>query len=171
MNLERNSKRTAEISKLLFDTYKSEIQFTSDTSFSVSFSKNATISISNPADLSKIKLPFGVAVYEPTLMFSIPEVKSLDLNSLNHLRSNFIDLYFKNGHDKNYPNPLFNYQKQMKDAGHLEAYNYWILMKGDEEGFENWHSANKEKWDSFINWFTENGLKVDNTNKFHSGQY
>ncbi|MEO6831766.1 MAG: tetratricopeptide repeat protein, partial [Chitinophagaceae bacterium] len=40
MNLERNSKRTAEISKLLFDTYKSGIQFTSDTSMTVSFSQS-----------------------------------------------------------------------------------------------------------------------------------
>lgn len=37
MNLERNSKRTAEISKILYDTYKSQITFSSDTSLTVSF--------------------------------------------------------------------------------------------------------------------------------------
>jgi tetratricopeptide (TPR) repeat protein len=171
MNLERNSKRTVEISKLLFDTYKSEIKFTSDTSFSVSFSKNASISISDLTDLSKIKLPFGIGVYEPTLMFSMLDVKTIDINSLDKIRTNFIDNYFKNEHDRTYPNILFNYQKQIKDAGHIEAYNYWILMKGDEEGFDKWHSANKEKWDNFVKWFTDNKLKVDNSNKFHRGQY
>ncbi|MFA7380234.1 MAG: tetratricopeptide repeat protein [Bacteroidia bacterium] len=170
MNLERNSKRTAEISKLLFDTYKSEIKFLSDTSLSVSFSKNATINVSDLTDPSKMKLPYGLGVYEPTLMFSIA-VKSIDINSLDNIRSTFIDNYFKNGHDKTYPNVLFTYQKKVKDAGHMEAYNHWILMKGDGVGFDNWQSANKEKWDGFIKWFGENGLKINDENKFYSGQY
>lgn len=171
MNLERNSKRTPEISKLLFDTYKSEIKFSSDTSFSVSFSKNASINVSDLKDPSKMKLPYGVGVYEPTLMFSMLSVKSIDINSLDIIRSSFVDNYFKNGHDKIYPNVLFTYQKNVKDAGHIEAYNHWILMKGDEDGFDKWHTANKDKWDNFVKWFNDNGLKVDNTNKFYSGQY
>lgn len=171
MNLERNSKRTSEISKLLFDTYKSEIKFTSDTSFSVSFSKNASINISDLTDPSKMKLPFGVGVYEPTLMFSMLSVKTIDINSLDNIRSAFVDNYFTNGHDKTYPNVLFSYQKQIKEAGHIEAYNHWILMKGDEDGFDKWQADNKEKWDNFVKWFTDNRLKIDDTNKFYSGQY
>lgn len=171
MNLERNSKRTSEISKLLFDTYKSEIKFTSDTSFSVSFSKNASINNSDLTDPSKMKLPFGVGVYEPTLMFSMLSVKTIDINSLDNIRSAFVDNYFANGHDKTYPNVLFSYQKQIKEAGHIEAYNHWILMKGDEDGFDKWQADNKEKWYNFVKWFTDNRLKIDDTNKFYSGQY
>lgn len=171
MNLERNSKRTAEISKLLFDTYKSEIKFTSDTSFSLSFSQNASINVSDLKDPSKMKLPYGIGVYEPTYMFSMLSVKSIDINSLDNIRSLFVDNYFKNGHDKTYPNVLFTYQKGVKDAGHIEAYNHWILMKGDEDGFEKWQSENKDKWDSFFKWFGDNGLEINDTNKFYSGQY
>jgi len=171
MNLERNSRRTSEISKLLFDTYKSEIQITSDTSYSVSFSKNATINISNLTDPSEIKFPFGVGAYEPTLMLSMISEKTIDISSLNNIRTNFVDNYFGNNYDKKYPNVLFNYQKQVKDAGHIEAYNHWVLMKGDEEGFDNWLGENKEKWENFIKWFTKNGLEINETNKFHSQQY
>jgi tetratricopeptide (TPR) repeat protein len=171
MNLERNSKRTKEISKLIFDTYKSEIKFTSDTSLSVSFSKNATINISDLSDPSKMKLPFGVGVYEPTLMYSMLTIKQIDINSLNNIRSSFVDNYFTNGHDKNYPNILFSYQKQVKEAGQIEAYNYWILSQGDEEGFGKWKSANEDKWESFVNWFGANGLKINDENKFYTGQY
>ncbi|MES2655707.1 MAG: tetratricopeptide repeat protein [Bacteroidota bacterium] len=171
MNLERSSKRTAEISKLLFDTYKSEIKLTSDSSFSVSFSKNATMNLSDMKDPSKMKLPYGIGVYEPTLMFSMLDVKPIDINSLDEIRSSFVDNYFKNGHDKTYPNVLFSYQKKIKEQGHMEAYNHWILMKGDEEGFSKWQSANKGKWDSFIKWFNDNGLKVNDNNKFYRGQY
>lgn len=171
MNIERNSRRTAEISKLLYDTYKSQINFSSDTSFSINFSKNPPINMDDLSDPSKIKLPFGVGTYEPTLMFSMLEIKSIDINSLDKIRSKFIDNYFKNGHDKKYPNVLFSYQKQIKDAGHIEAYNHWILMKGDEDSFGEWYAENEEKWDSFKKWFAENGLQINEENKFYSGQY
>jgi len=55
--------------------------------------------------------------------------------------------------------------------GHLEAYNHWIIMKGDEDGFEQWLSANKNKWDAFTKWFADNGIKVDLANRFYRGQY
>jgi len=172
MNLERNSNRTAEISKLLYDTYKSEIKITSDTSFSVSFSQNISISaIDLKKDPSKMKLPFGIGVYEPTLMFSILGEKTINMETLNSIRSTFIDNYFKNGYDKTYPNVLFNYQKQIKEAGHIESYNHWLLMKGNEDEFDEWYSENKEKWDNFVKWFTENGLKIDENTKFFRGQY
>lgn len=171
MNLERNTDRTAEISKLLFDTYKSEIKFSSDTSFSVSFSQNASINIEDLKDTSKMKLPYGIGVYEPTLMFSMLSAKVIDLTTLNEIRNNFVDNYFSKGFDKTYPNILFSYQKQLKDAGHLEAYNHWILMKGDEDSFTKWQTANKGKWDAFVKWFGDNKIEIDDTHKFYSGQY
>lgn len=171
MNLERNSKRTAEISKLLYNTYKSEIKFTSDSSYSVSFSQNATIKITDAQDPSNVKLPFGLGAYEPTLMMSILNEKSIDINSLDRIRAQFLETYFKLAMNTKYPNILFDYQNKVQEAGHLEAYNHWILMKGDEESFGVWLSSNTEKWDSFVKWFTDNGLKVDDSNKFFSGQY
>lgn len=171
MNLERNSKRTAEISKLLYDTYKSEIKFTGENSFSVSFSKNSTINIGDLTNPGKMRLPFGVGVYETTLMISMLSTKSIDINSLDNIRSSFVDNYFQRGNDKTYPNILFSYQKQVKDAGHIEAYNHWILMKGDEDGFVNWMNSNKEKWDNFVMWFTDNEIQINQSNKFNRMQY
>jgi tetratricopeptide (TPR) repeat protein len=171
MNLERNSQRTAEISKLLFDTYKSEIKIINDTSYAVSFSKNSNISIEALSDPSKMKFPYGVGVYEPTLMFSILAIKNIDINSLSNIRSSFVDNYYSNGYDKTYPNILFDYQKQLKEANHLEAYNHWLLMKGDEKNCQQWISQNKEKWDAFVNWFAQNGIVLDSTHKFYRAQY
>jgi tetratricopeptide (TPR) repeat protein len=171
MNLERNSQRTKEISKLLFDTYKSEINFTSDTSYTVSFSKNASINIADINNPEKMKLPFGIGIYEPNLMMSMIYEKSIDLNSLDRIRKNFVESYFINGNDKKYPNVLFDYQNKVMKAGHLEAYNHWILMQGDLDGFDAWFELNKDKWDAFVEWFTKNGLVLNESNKFYSGQY
>jgi tetratricopeptide (TPR) repeat protein len=170
MNLERNSQRTAEISKLLYDTYKNEIKFTSKSSMTVSFCHQMTIdakTLENPKDF---KIPFCM-VYEPTLLIAVAMEKKIDINSLDRIRKDFVESYFKRGHDKSYPNILFDFQKKLLEAGHLEAYNHWILMKGDEDGFGKWKSKNNEKMESFIKWFTENKLQVDDTHRFYRGQY
>jgi len=116
-------------------------------------------------------LPFGIGVYEPTLMMSMMSEKSIEINSLDRIRRQFVENYFKNGNDKKYPNLLFEYQNRILKSGHLEAYNHWILMKGDEDGFGKWQSANKDKWENFINWFSENKIQIDENNEFYRGQY
>ena len=171
INLERNTKRTAEISKLLVDTYKSEIKFTSDTSYTVSFCKSMTLSLEDLKDPARFKLPFGGGCYELLLMTSVAGERSIDINSLDNIRTNFIESYFKGDFAKKYPNVLFDYQKKVKEAGHQEAYNHWILMYGDEDNFEKWKTANTSKWDSFIAWFKENKLQLDESHRFHRSQY
>ena len=166
MNLERNTARTAEISKTLYDTYKSQIQFTSDTSFNVSFSKNVI-----EFTAKKFELTYGIAVYEPTLMISMLSEKTIDLSSLDRIRTAFVMNYFQNKRDKQYPNVLFDYHNSILKEGHMEAYNHWILMKGDEEGFVRWKDANADKWDSFVAWFNPNPIRVDNKNKFLRTDY
>ncbi len=169
MNLERNSKRTAEISKLLYNTYKSEIRITSDTTMSVSFSRNVVIPSSSVA-LDGAKLPYSL-IFEPTLMLSIVNEREIDINSLDRIRTNFLANYYKQELNKNYPNALFEYMKKVQEAGHMEAYNHWILMKGEENNFEEWVSLNRGKWNSFISWFSNNKLQLDSNNKFYRGQF
>lgn len=168
MNLERNSARTEEMSKLLHDTYMSEIQLRGDSVATVSFSKNATIYVTDPSDMSQFKMPFGVGVYEPNLLFSIFSVDSININTLNTIRSTFVDNYYRNKHNELYPIVLFDYQKKVKDAGHMEAYNYWILSKGDQARFEEWYDQNLDKWDAFIAWFRVNAIEINSENKFLS---
>ena len=168
MNLERNSKRTSEISKLIYDTYKSEIKIFGD-SLKIDFC-NIVMNADDIIDKDKIKFPFCM-VFGQALIMSVIDVKTIDINSLDKIRKGFVENYFKMSHHKTHPNLLFDYQDKLLKAGHLEAYNHWILMKGDEDGFNNWQSANKEKWDSFVKWFTDNRLRVDRENKFYSGQY
>ncbi|MEX6688541.1 tetratricopeptide repeat protein [Danxiaibacter flavus] len=170
MNLERNSKRTAEISKLLFDTYQKAIVLKSDTSISVSFSKNNTI---NASDLlsGNFKLPFGTGCYEMVTIMAVAGFKSVDLNTLDSIRTGFVTFYFNGNKFSKYPNVLFDYQQKIKNAGFLDAYNHWILMKGDEAGFLKWQDENKARWMEFINWFDENKLALDDNHKFYRAQY
>ncbi len=168
MNLELNSDRTANMSKSLYNTYKSEIRINGDSSKVVSFSKNNTVDVS---DLNDVKLPFPTTVYEPALLMSILDVKSIDLASLNVIRNRFVDYYFNNKFNEKYPNILFDYHKKLKDSGHFEAYNYWLLKSGDQEAFYLWKAANKDKWDAFVKWYADNRMVVDENNLFFRRQY
>jgi effector-binding domain-containing protein len=163
MNIERNSSRTAEISKLLYDTYKSQIVFKSATETTVSFSKQNVIT--NPK-----QLPYSI-IYEPTMGVSLVGENNIDINSLSRIRKRFTEFYFKKGFNKKYPNVLFDYQDNLIKAGQMDAYNHWLLMKGDEEGFNAWKDSNNDAWNSFIKWFTNNGLQLDANNRFYRVQY
>lgn len=164
MNLERNSKRTQAMSKLLYDAYKTHITFPAPDKAVVSFSKNNIIAT------NATLLPYSL-IYEPTMAIAVSTEREINLNSLDRIRQGFLKFYTERGFDKKYPNILFDYQSQLQNAGHLEAYNHWLLMKGDEDAFTAWQTANKAKWDDFVKWYLANPLKLDDMHKFYRMQY
>ncbi len=171
INIERGSPRSAEISKLLFDTYKSQIKFRKDSMFTVHFSKEALLPVKDTAQSRAGKMLFGVGVYEPTLAIATLNEVSITLASLSHIRQNFVKEYYKNGLDKTFPNALFEFQKQVLDAGQMEAYTYWLLMEGDRKEFTDWHYLNSAKWLEFGEWFKDHPLELDKKRCFYRGQY
>lgn len=48
---------------------------------------------------------------------------------------------------------LIDGRNQIRQAGHAEAYLYWLMQNGDKDGFINWRNDNVEKWDAFVIWF------------------
>ena len=173
LNLEPGTQRTEEISRLLYDTYQSEITFPNDTTVSVSFSRNNVIDFAALIDAGRrilSVLPYGMAVYEATLSLASIGEKEIGLASLNRIRTAFLENYYKNFGER-FPNALFAYQKEVAAAGHLEAYNYWVVSAGDPQGFLVWHDENPEKWEAFVQWFETNPIRLDGNNRFYRGQY
>ncbi len=166
MNLERNSSRTEEISQLLFDTYKSQITIAGATT-KIDF---CDIVIDSEKDLKKKNAPFCM-VYGKALILAFDAVSEIDINALDKIRTNFIKEFYSQGSHKTHPNILFDFHNKIIQLGHFEAYNHWILMKGDEDKFLVWQSANPEKWNSFIAWFKENKLVVNENKKFSRLDY
>ena len=164
MNLERNSKRTAEMSAVLYETYRSAITIR-DTSISVKFGNNV-INISKPSDFENLKFPFSLC-YETSLSMSLVGVKELNQATLASMRERFVTSYYTMKNNEKCPHILFDYQRSIGNAGHMEAYNRWILMKGDEDEFTRWSEANSEKWDQFVAWFNENQLALNESSQVY----
>lgn len=178
LNLEPNTSRSKMISKLLYDTYAKNIQF-SDSKIGVNFSPNIPVNREALLAGKTFAIPFGPAIYEETIGRAIflggadRKITEINLTTLDTLRTRFVDLYFggENPNSARFPNVLFEYQKKIKDAGHFDAYNHWILMFGDEIAFAKWYEENQKKFDEFAKWQQQNRLTLDNDHKFYRAQY
>lgn len=164
MNLERTTQRTMEISELLYDTYQSSITIGEDeTRFKFC---DVVLYTSELEDDEDLKLPF-CAIYGKNFMLSVIGESSLDLTSLTSIRTKFLENYFEKDF-KEYPNVLFEYQKELLDNKLFDAYNHYLFQIGAEEEFYTWLDANREEYDVFVNWYTENenALMITTDNKF-----
>ncbi len=185
MNLERNTNRTIEISKLLHDTYQENIEITSKKKMKVDFSSNQiTISIEDTADLaSGLIFPFNL-IFEMTFSTSLAvystnhklkKKQKLDAVAITELRTLFLDQWFDENKDANsgekYPNVMLEWQNELKGLGYFEAYSMWLLLKGDEKVFDDWYEQNSESFDNFVNWFRENPMPVSQEFRFYRAQY
>jgi len=166
MNLEPNTERTVEISKLLFDTYKSQIKITGWGKAQVDFCTKMVMYADEPK-----RFPFCMT-YASTLLLAIPpETTTIDLSSLNTIRKKFIEEYFFLKRNEMHPNVLFDFLKKVLDSGHLEAYNYWLLQKGETTEFDKWKVTHDVDWANFGKWLNDNNLTLDEAHKFYQNQY
>lgn len=161
MNMEPNTQRTREISKLLFDTYKKNIVFLSDNKWGSTF----VTTVSVPTNAIPGQIPLSMVFDQYMIMASQGET-GIDINSANRIRAKFISIFKEADAKTPYNNILFDFQAKIREAGHLEAYNYWLLNQGDQPNFASWYANNKDKMDSFLKWVSTNRLVVDDEHKF-----
>ncbi|WP_158538481.1 tetratricopeptide repeat protein [Chitinophaga skermanii] len=181
-NLERGSKRTEEISKLLLYTFKNRITFTDSSANVKLYSAPVNINISLPKkgeldpnalanQLKGVLDRFATGFYEPTFAVGTTPFKQINAATLYEIRLHVLNTYYEKGYDKKYNDVLFDYQRKILNAGHFEAYNYWLFSGGGDDELENWVDAHKSKWNEFIEWFKANPLKVDTDHYFSRSKY
>lgn len=56
---------------------------------------------------------------------------------------------------------LLEYQKRILNAGHWDAYNYFIIGYAYPEELKEWLENNEKKMSSFLKWLTNNPLVLD----------
>jgi tetratricopeptide (TPR) repeat protein len=168
MNLERSTERTLAMSEMLYETYVEEFEKESDFEKMVTFGGKKLYTSDDPEENKRLyfKTEFDFVMNEALI-----GIKDYDLNTISKIRTRFLTKYIEKGDDKKYNISLYEYMKQIKDAGHLEAYNHWILMKGDERDFKEWYGNNEKKFQLFGNWFKDNKLILDSSSTFVSRNY
>lgn len=155
--LEPDSPRSENMSKALIEAYRENISFPGDTTVQVSFASIGSVLFGETSDGH---IPFPL-VYEVLLKLAVGGERALDTPSLIRIRRRFIELWFSEGATvthKAYYVPLFDYHRAIIEAGHFEAYNYWLFSTADRAGFEAWRLRNGEAFEAFTKWFNQNSI-------------
>jgi hypothetical protein len=170
MNLERNTERTLEISKLLYSTYMQSITFTSDTTCLVNFSNKGSYSITGRGDSARLKMTYALNIFQPIMSMSVIGLHKSGMESLARIRSRFIQYYYSTGTHQKYPVMLFDYELALWNLNLIDAYSYWLLQNGNQKEYQIWKSNNMEAYNAFMFWFTQNPLVVKKGQSFYRRQ-
>ncbi len=157
MNLEK-SERCKEMSKALFDCYFDQIKFNAGKA-EVDFDNTIIVYSNSPERPNLFPESFRSAMTK-----ACRGKRYLDLRTLVEIRKRFITEFYATYPD--FDNVLFDYHKQLIQAGHFEAYNYWLFAYGALDQTNQWVKQNQSKWDSFLKWIEENPLKITQENVF-----
>lgn len=162
LNIERTTKRSLEMSQLLYNEYQRAVVFEEENVIEIHFCK----AVINAEKFHKTKKPPFCITFVKFFALSTIDIKEFNLDNLSKMRSQFLKLYFEE--KQRSPNLLLNYQRLMKDEKIFNAYNHYLFQMGDIESFKNWKSKNQEKYNKFVDWYTnsKNNLKFNKTNVF-----
>jgi len=170
INLEFQTQQAADLSKILYDTYRNSITISArGDSIKISLNKNLKVDMSDTKNQDI--MAYETFVFETNLLTSTLGIKEMNFANLVKIRTRFMENYYEKGFDKTHPNPLFTFTKKILDDGHYEAYNYWLFMMGDIEIFREWLKHNHKKWDAFQEWNNYYKLKIDGNNIVSSDMY
>ena len=163
MNIERTTKRTTEMSKLLYDTYTEVIKIDGDNA-SIHFCE-LTIDLKD-VDNGKIEMPF-CGIFGSHFILATIMQKEVNLKTLSEMRLFFINSYFKKDYEK-HPNLLFEYHNRLLQNDLLEAYNFYLFQVGSSSEFNEWKNKNESTYTKFTEWYVqpENIIEINQKNKF-----
>ncbi len=158
MLLERDTERCKLLSRQLFETYSKEISFNRG-NVAVDFN-SADIVYSN----SQVRPNLFPENFQSAMLSAAKGERFLDLASLNRIRQKFVRSFTQNS--SSFDNVLLAYQNNLIANGHFEAYNYWLFGYGNPQQTAQWVKANKQKWDSFLDWFEKNPISINSSDVF-----
>lgn len=172
MMLEPNNSRNEDISTLLHETYQKclrEATPTLGSGFSASDMAQRYLLI-DPAERDTL-LPFPV-LFDLSAEWAMPlPLRNKDIVTIAAIRQGFASHWFSEQNNHHYPNILFDWWKKTAEAGHNEAYTYWLLRKGAPNEFKTWLKYNPQKFSRFLEWFNQNPPLINTKQHFFKMQY
>ena len=161
-----NDPRWVELSKLLYDTYNENIHFEADT-VRTTFARDRdfvvdTNAVNSPVELLKALVTAAQEIDFDEAMKASIDVEALraaggqlTLAELTAIRRRFLENYDnKKGKYDKFSFLLFDFQKDILDAGHWDAYNMFTLREGRPEEFKAWQPDHDPDMIAFLKFMT-----------------
>ncbi|MBL0320774.1 MAG: tetratricopeptide repeat protein [Ignavibacteria bacterium] len=171
-NLEPTSKRSVALGDMLYRCYLKNIKQKSN-GFSITFCSDASI-VQQDSGIggtvyrkSRFPMPYGVGAYEMPMMLAVLGTRKMDMRSLATIRGRFIEQLDTLKIDSIYGNNvLYDYQRKVHKAGHMEAYSFWAPQSGDAAAFAEWVADNGPAYKEFLSWHEVNTLSLTKGRRF-----
>lgn len=155
-----NEGRHRHMASLIVDCFRESISldYGDNPTLSVSLVPERALNFNTDTNIVYLGFP---GVYEGALdqplfkMFMDKEPFTGSLPQLIELRRGAVEAYYS-ATDNIYGSSMYllEFQKKVIDAGHWEAYNYYILGPGyDDDVFGDWYEAHEEEFDAFVEWY------------------
>jgi tetratricopeptide (TPR) repeat protein len=156
MNLERNTKRTREMSLLLYQTYQKALVF-----------DKGTIAVSFAKSMSPFSMEFEMQMGMAATKYLMNNKKvDLDVQTLLELRQAFLTNWQAAPKAAPYKVVLFDFWQQLNDVGFIEPYTYWLFNMAPDNQFEKWHKKHESDFTFFTKWYNPNPIQITAENYF-----
>jgi len=164
MNLERGTKRTKEISKLIFEAWNAGLAF-GDSTDPINLASEDLLEAPGPSGPTSMSFPMAfeymTAVTGQYLIPKVGMLKRLTMAQLVELQVKVTQAWMAKGYDTVYTNDILLWHKSLAESGHLHEYLYWVISFGDYREMNIWFRSNEKKYDLFLHWFDTNSLPRD----------
>jgi tetratricopeptide (TPR) repeat protein len=147
LNIERNSQRTYEISRLLYENYSKMTKPNSDSSMIV---ETSNLPWKGRFDKTCDSILRNITI----------KVQKSKIAATYELRKEFLRELEDTHIGRSTGYILFDFLREVDQHDHLEAYHYWLLNQGNEIEFEDWTAKNAPAFGRFITWFVQHPLEL-----------
>jgi len=167
-NLEPGSKRSAAVGALMVQTLHESVEIAEaegGTKITINLAPALTVTVggASPDGMNPILagMPlvnaFEIAISEG-LSFTLLK-QELSLASLYEIKKAFLEFWWQpEGLHAYHDVRLFEWLRQLRDAGHLEAYTYWLYGPAFPDEFFAWRDGHQAALDACLEWLDKNPL-------------
>ncbi|MDE6715349.1 MAG: hypothetical protein K2J74_02580 [Muribaculaceae bacterium] len=156
-----NEERHEELAQWIIDCLKDNIKmsFEGEDTLSVRLAPSRDMKIDEKTNVVYVDFSgiYEGAIGAPLLKMLLEKEAFVgSLPQLIEIRKGLVETYFSVT-DNLYGNSMYllEFQKEVIDAGHWEAYNYFLFMHNFPEEFNAWYSADSAPLDAFIEWYNK----------------
>ncbi len=163
-----NTDRHYEMAQGIVDCYRRNIAYKDSTRLALEVDLVPATDITIDPDTKQVFMAFpgvyemlvllsaGTALLKAELTWSIPQ--------LIQMRKKLVEFYYSlTGAMYGPAMYLLEFQKQVIDAGHWDAYNYFLFMNTDPESLEAWFNEHEDDFTAFISWYNDNAFFLGDT--------
>ena len=160
-NITSSTERRDIMGKAIYDIYNMNIT-TDGKDIKLDFvsSQSAAIGRDSTQNQVPIDLSYAMLLYNNLYARKDDFLKSgkLSISQLTDLRERTFQDLDSLGQEGYYNIGLLNYYRQVIKSGHWEAYNMFLMQKGNPDEADQWikEPGNKEKLTEFLSWFRDN---------------